>query len=451
MAKQEALLISAVIKAGTMRPLVREGIQPIHFNTYQEEFKWLEKQKSVPSKDTFLAKFPDFRFRGKVKTEEISTLCEGLKDHYVKTEVEKALERGARNLDKLTGIELAHALQEQASNILKTSGAGGAVEIITEGSKYLREFRKRQKNRDAGIIDGINTGIATIDNHTGGLRDAQMYVIIARQGNAKTYLMLRFAAGGILQGKRVLWVSREMPDDMVAYRTHTIMSSMIRGGHQNAFSNLGLILGREDVDYKEYRKFVRKLEKDVKGRLFVPDNRRLGIRNMAEYIERYSPDVVFYDYLGIVGSGEGDRSWQKLAEEANIAKEAAMTYNVPMVVASQVNRSAGDVDEAPMVENIAYSDGVGYAADMVFSLRLERGSGNPNDSRMLEVWMRKARYGAQDAYCVLEFRGDRGSLVEIESGLDMRNGSDEEDEEEKPKRRKSSGRKRQGKSRKAEA
>lgn len=446
MAKQEALLISAVIKAGTMRPLVREGIQPAHFSTYRAEFEWLEKQKHVPSKETFLAQFPDFRFRGKVKTDELTVLCEGLKDHYVKTEVEKALERSAKNLDKLTGIELAHALQEQASNILRTSGAGGAVEIITEGSRYLKEFRHRQKNREKGVIDGVTTGIKTIDEHTGGLRDAQMYVMIARQGNAKTYLMLRFAAGGILQGKRVLWISREMPDDMVAYRTHTIMSSMIRGGYQNAFSNLGLVLGRDDVDYKDYRKFVKSLEKDVKGRLFIPDNRRLGIRNIAEYIERYSPDVVFYDYLGIVGAGEGDRSWQKLAEEANIAKENAMTYNVPMVVASQVNRAAGDVDEAPLVENIAYSDGVGYAADMVFALRLERGSGNPNDPRLLEVWMRKARYGAQDAYCLLEFRGDRGSLDEIESGLDMRGRGGEDDEEEG---RKSSGRKRRRKSKRA--
>ncbi len=449
MSKQEALLISAVIKAGTMRPLIREGIQPTHFSTYRTEFEWLEKQKHVPSRETFLAKFPDFRWRSKVKTDEITVLCEGLKDHYVKTAIEKTLERSAKSLDKMTGIELAHTLQDAASEILRTSGAGGAVEIITEGSRYLREFRHRQKNREKGIIDGVTTGIATIDNHTGGLRDAQMYVIIARQGNAKTYLMLRFAAGGILQGKRVLWISREMPDDMVAYRTHTIMSSMMRGGYQNAFSNLGLVLGRDDVDYKDYRGFVRQLEKEVKGRLFIPDNRRLGVRNMAEYIERYSPDVVFYDYLGIVGSGEGDRSWQKLAEEANIAKESAMTYNVPMVVASQVNRAAGDVDEAPLVENIAYSDGVGYAADMVFSLRLERGSGNPNDSRLLEVWMRKARYGAQDAYCVLEFRGDRGSLVEVESGLDMRGrGSDDDDEDEdKPKKkRKSSGSKRRRKS-----
>lgn len=434
MAKQEALLISATIKAGTIRPMLREGVTGELFAVYSEEIEWLLKQKVMPSRETFMAKFPGFRWRGSVKVEEISILIADLKENYLKVQVEGVLEKAAKRLDKLTGEELAHLLQDESHRILATSGTGGATEVIMGGDKYLKQFRRRQKNRLAGVPEGIQTGLKTIDNHTGGLQDAHLYVTLARLGQAKTYFMLYCAARSILDGKRVLWTSREMPDDMVAYRVHTIMSSLLRGP-DNSFSNLGLILGKEDVNYDDYRKFVTDMKKNIKGRLYIPDRRNVAVRSMGEYVERFSADIAFYDYLGIVADGEGERSWQKLAEEANVAKEVAMQFNIPMMVAAQANRKAADVNEAPMLENIAYSDAIGQASDLVFSLLLERNSNDPSAPRMLEIWMRKHRYGAQDAYCLLEFRGDAGSLIEVDSGLDI--GEDEESTRRRKKKKKS--------------
>ena len=411
MSRLETLLISSLVTAGTLNYVSREGIRPEDFTMYREEFEWISNQPHVPSKSVFLAHFPDFRWR-KVKIEDTPTIVAGLKEVSIKSQLARTIETAAKKIKKTPGEELAISLRGSISEILERSGTSGVTEIIMDSRQFVRSFRDRQKLVKAGKLFGIPTGLPTIDRLTGGLLPAQVYLVIARQGQAKTYLMLRMAAEAVLMGKRVLWVSREMPDDMIVYRLHSIIGSILRGP-DNTFSNLGLILGR-DVDYEDYRKFVRKLRKEVTGRLFIPKDKRVGIRQLEQYADRYVPDVVFYDYIGIISSGQGGRSWQQLGEEINTCKEVAMRQNIPFVLASQVNRASKEVDEAPMVENISFGDSLGYTADRVYSLRLSR-KDQETGKRFLEIWIRKARYGEDDINVVVEFSGDLGYLKEIES------------------------------------
>lgn len=411
MSRLETLLISALVTAGTLNYASREGIRPEDFSLYREEYEWLLNQQNLPSKAVFLAQFPDFRWR-RVKAADIPIIVSGLKESSIKNQLARTIESAAKKIKKSSGEELAISLREDIGNILEHTGVSGVTELITESSQYVKSFREKQKLLKQGKLFGIPTGIPTIDRLTGGLLPAQVYLVIARQGQAKTYLMLDFAAEAVLAGKRILWISREMPDDMIAYRMHSIIGTKLRG-QDNTFSNLGLILGR-DVDYDDYRKFVRKLRKEVKGRLFIPQDKRVGIHQVEQYADRYAPDIIFYDYIGIISSGQGGRSWQQLGEEVNICKEVAMRQNIPFVLASQVNRSKADVDEAPMVESISFADSLGYTADRIFALRLSR-KDEETGKRFLEIWIRKARYGEDDISVVVEFSGDRGYLQEVDT------------------------------------
>ncbi len=420
MSRQETLLISAIVRSGNIKTVTRQGVDSQLFTTYKDEMEWLESQPSVPSRSVFAAQFPDFPIR-RVKADDIPAIIGGLRENWLKTQTARLVQASAKRLSqkkkKLTAESILTDLSDEVSVLLEKTSVGGVTEIVTEGGKFLREFRIRQKNHEKGVIEGVSTGIPAIDRYTGGLLPSRLYFVIARQGQGKTYFMLRWAAEALLAGKRVLWISREMPDDMVAYRIHSIMSTLLRGP-DNSFSNLGLILGREDVDYKDYASFLRHMRKTVKGRLFIPENRKVHVKNMAYYIDRYNVDISFYDYIGLLGQNEGNRGWQELGFQAAKAKEDAMEYKIPVVMAAQVNRAAtkDGNEEAPMVENIALSDQLGYAADQVFSLSMSKNI-SPQGKRIIEVWVRKQRYGQNDINVQVEFDGDRGHLAEVPDSL----------------------------------
>jgi len=411
-------LLSAVIKAGTANHLKKEGVSPKIFKTYAEEAEWLLSQPVVPSREVFTTAFPDFRWRNRVEITDIPVLITQLKKSYQMGEMQSIIEKAAKDLKKMTPVDVAAQLKNSVNNILEASGVNALQEVVTSEKDWLKEFKKRQEGREEGKIAGVSTGSPTIDLHTGGLQKGQLYIAIARQGNAKTYWMLRVTAQALLDGKRVLWVSREMPEDMVRMRLYSIMSSIIMG-KDKAFSNLGLILGRQDIDYGDLRKFLKKMREVIKGRLFIPQDRRISVRGLAAYAQRIAPDMIVYDYLGIMAGGEGKKGWQEIGEEANILKEMAMEYDCPVLVAAQVNRAAADLeDEAPMVEHIAFSDSIGYAADLVFALVISAADpGNPYADRVLEIWLRKARYGAKDTMVQLRFNGDKGYVEEVKSAL----------------------------------
>ena len=418
MSRQESLLISAVLKTGSMRRAIREGITSDMFLTYKEEWDWLLSQQSVPSRAVFEAEFPDFRWR-RIKTTDMASIINGLRSSYVKTKLAQIIEKNAKNITKMEPLKAASILRDEASEIINTGSTGGSTELISSSNRYVREFGRKQRLTAKGEQIGVSTGIPSLDGQTGGLMPSQLYVIIARQGHGKTYWMLNMAARAIMSGHNVLWVSREMPEDMITYRVHTILSSLMRGP-DNSFSNLSLILGKPDVSYDDYRKFITHMRKEIRGKFFVPENRRVNIAQLDTHIERHNPDIVFYDYIGIIGANDSNRGWQELGAQINHAKEIAMQNKIPVVVASQVNRAAKDVDEAPMVENISFSDSIGYAADVVFALNLSKVDGYVNNpDRFLEIWIRKGRYGMNDISTTVKFDGDRGFLEEIEGPSEL--------------------------------
>ena len=421
MSRQESLLISSVIHNSSMRRAIREGITTDMFLTYREEWDWLSRQNKIPSRNVFEAEFPNFRLR-RVKTTDTDSIIKSLKESYVQKRLAMSIEKHAKQIGKVDPLKIANNFRNDISSIIDVGETGGAIELLKSSSKYVREFRRKQRVTEKGEQVGISTGIPSIDNWTGGLMPSQLYVIIARQGHAKTYWMLHMAAQAVLEGYNILWVSREMPDDMITYRVHSILSTILRGP-DNSFSNLGLILGKDTVSYDDYRRFITEVKRKARGKFFIPENRRIGIKSLDTHIERHNPDIVFYDYIGIIGSTDGGRGWQELGAQINHAKEIAMHNKIPVVVASQVNRASKDVEEAPMVENISFSDSIGYAADVVFSLQLSAIEHFDKDLesyyKFLEVWIRKGRYGLNDVHATVKFDGDRGYLQEIEGPREL--------------------------------
>lgn len=417
MSRQESLLISACINAGTIRYAIREGVAEEHFTTNREEWEWLSRQQVTPSRQTFIAQFPEFNYRKAVTRKDIPALARTLREQFTQRKLVKAIEVGLKNIKggKISAVDIAEALRHEASSILETTASGGAFEVVTGGKSILREFKKNQHAIQEGGMRGISFGLESLDKITGGLLPSQLYVVIARQGNFKTFWMLDMAARAMLAGQRVLWVSREMPENMVTYRIHTLLSNQLYG-EKGAFSNLSLVLGKKDIKYRDYKNFVEELQSKVSGRLFIPNNRRMGINDLERSIELYAPDIIFYDYIGIISGDDSNRSWQKLGAEANRAKELAMEYKVPFIMASQVNRGSKDLDEAPTVENISFSDSIGYAADYVFALQLSPPDlSAPSANRTLEIWVRKARYGMNDVCIIVKVNPDKGVLRERDS------------------------------------
>ncbi len=159
----------------------------------------------------------------------------------------------------------------------------------------------------------------------------------------------------------------------------------------------------KNLDLVAYKKFLRNLKKDMQGRLIVNDTSRgqVSPSTIAAQIERNRPDVVFVDYLTLMG-GAGD--WQQIAALSGDMKALAMRYQVPIVAAAQINRAAVGENHprSPPQRQRCHRPGC--------RLRTHDAADEPSRH---QIQLAKYRHGMDGQMWYTEFRPNSGSFTEV--------------------------------------
>ena len=201
----------------------------------------------------------------------------------------------------------------------------------------------------------------------GGLSKKTLNVALAGTGVGKSLFMCHVAAGALMQGKNVLYITMEMAEERIAERID---------------ANL-LNLGMDElkvVDKELFTNRVQKLSKKTQGKLVIKEyptaSAHAGhFRALLEELKlkkEFAPDIVMIDYLNICASqrlkmGANVNSYTYVKTIAEELRGLAVEYNVPIVSATQTTRS-GFTNSDPGLEDTSESFGLPATADFMFAL-----------------------------------------------------------------------------------
>ena len=201
----------------------------------------------------------------------------------------------------------------------------------------------------------------------GGLPAKTLNIALAGTGVGKSLFMCHVAAGAMVQGKNVLYITLEMAEEKIAERIDANLLNV----NLDDLMNLP-----KDI----YDKKVARVKDMCTGKLIIKEyptasasvSHFRALLNELNLKRNFLPDIIFIDYLNIcsssrlkVGSNVNTYSYVKsIAEEI---RGLAVEFNVPIVSATQTTRS-GFTSSDPGLEDTSESFGLPATADLMFAL-----------------------------------------------------------------------------------
>jgi len=212
----------------------------------------------------------------------------------------------------------------------------------------------------------ITSGYADVDKYVGGWRAQDLVIVGARPSVGKTAFLVNLAYNAALHGKKIGIFSLEMSKEMLASRI-LAMKARIAGHNIRA--------GRLDED--ELDRVVQAHAELSELPIWFDDDTTTTTRAIRGRIRRmqqkHGVEMVIIDYLGLINDdksrrGELNRT-NEVGEITKALKQTARELKMPVIVASQLNRSTEyRVEKKPVLSDLRDSGNIEQDADVVMLL-----------------------------------------------------------------------------------
>ena len=249
----------------------------------------------------------------------------------------------------------------------------------------MREYTTAHENPG---ISGIPTGWPRMDDATGGYQPGDLVTWVGRPATGKTFLMLKQASSAWQFGYSVLIVTMEMTIEQIARRLAGMQVGInpdyIRKGTLSTHA------------LRRMREYLDTMQGAERFRMFSGGLRKKA-GDVEMLVQEYRPDIVFIDgvYMMQPESKRGMSKVEKVSEVFDDLKKLTLSNNVPCVVTTQFNRTAGKKGKDGSLENIAFSDAISTHSSIVMSIN-EGKAPNANTQRVVTTL--KDREGAGGQY-----------------------------------------------------
>lgn len=218
-----------------------------------------------------------------------------------------------------------------------------------------REEYERIKAQE-GTKPEFETGFPTLDNYIKGLKRQELFTVAARTGTGKTNCVLAIASNLCSAGRKVLFFSTEM-----------------------SFNSI----------WDRYKQTLKDPETFSAHQFYVSDEFSPDLARIEAALREVTPDVFIFDHVNHV-SEENTSLGTFMLGLKNLARQ----FNIPGIVAAQLNRSADWVEGgervAPRMSMIKGSGTIEQVSSAVLLLSEVRVGPDRND--ILGV-VDKSRYG----------------------------------------------------------
>lgn len=400
----EELFISALIRSRDASAPVKLGVRGEHFDAFTDEWEWVErfirKHGKTPTKMAYRTKFPDARL---YVVDDLDHWADELHEAHARRTVVDMLTRSADLVMKGSLTDAVNVVNAGAKKLGLVMNAGSALRETSILADIDHIFdvvsAKNERLRTKGKA-GVPSGFPTIDLATGGFQPGELWIVAARLGAGKSYVMMRMAAEAVRTANDALYSALEQSRAQVGLRVQALLS---HATYQSAALNRG-----EVRDLDEYRKFLADLKKKINGALIVSDQPKITPDHLSGMIERNKPSIVFVDYLTLMRTSKSGASkdWLNVGELSSELKAIGEDYEIPVVSAAQINRAGADRKTIPGTEHLSYADAVGQDADGVITMvRMSQ--------HILRARLAKYRNGEDGQKFSIHFAPGKGIVDEV--------------------------------------
>ena len=309
----------------------------------------------------------------------------------------------------------------QLSSDALNSQEGGWVDVATSAIDTYGDV----EDLATGKVKVCTTGIAPLDELTGGFHPGELTIIGARPSVGKSAFGMHCAMAAADQGRSVCFVTAEMSINQITLR---------------------LLANRSNLDGKLLRKaetitqhVFNKLNEGMLGLDGVPlwflDETSLEriIAAARSKHARGECDILFIDYLQLLlVDGMFSDDWQRLGRISQLLKKLAKELNIPVVALSQLTRQTGPAT-LPRIDALRGSGNLEQDADNVILLhrveyrddkaledhqRLLFDMCQRSGTRLLLVSVAKQRQGPIGIFA-MEFRSGRMGFLPFDQNTDQ--------------------------------
>jgi replicative DNA helicase len=260
--------------------------------------------------------------------------------------------------DKTRGTDAIPSLLQDALSVGFDSNVGHDY-INNAEERYEFYHRKEEKIEfDLEMFNKITKG---------GISNKTLTIALAGTGVGKSLFMCHFASSVLLQGRNVLYITLEMGEEKIAER---IDANLLNVNIQNIV----------DMTKSTFNKKINALAQKTQGNLIIKEyptssahsGHFRSLLNELYLKKTFKPDIIFIDYLNICASSRyksnfSVNSYSYVKAIAEEIRGLAVEFNVPIVSATQVNRS-GFASSDPELTDTSESFGLPATADFMFAL-----------------------------------------------------------------------------------
>ena len=348
-----------------------DNVERIVFNSIIE---YINKYNTNPSKDALSIEITEKSNVGKEYDSVISLLDEldqNNSDHDEKWLMD-ATEKFCQ--DKAIYNSIMESIQILDGNTKKDKGA--IPTLLTEalsvsfdshiGHDYIEDsderfayYRRKEEHIpfDISLLNEITEG---------GLTKKTLNVLMASPGAGKTLAMCHMAASAMSSGYNVLYITLEMAEEKISERIDANLMNV-------SMSDL------KSLAKQMYDKKIGDLRQKTTGKLIVKEYPTVQagaghFRHLVKELtmkKKFVPDLIFIDYINLCQSmvyrGANVNSYEKIKSIAEELRGLAVELAVPIVTATQINRSGSSSSDVSM-EDVAESFGLPATADLFLAL-----------------------------------------------------------------------------------
>ena len=352
-------LVASVLETGSLKEALAEGAR-IEIISGDAQVYWdiilqhYEQFNEVPSLGYFMGICPAYEHYS--PTDSVQAIVYELKTRYLHNEVESAV----RNIAEINAEDpwKAKSLLVELSDLINVKNQRGNTDLIAGANRFEVKQAMDHLQRGGGLL-GLPWPWDYLNANSLGVCDGHFVYFYGRDKSKKTFILLYLALFYESLGYRVLFCTREMPREEIAWRLYAM-----RG--QFTFGNLmkGDITTDGMVTLEEA---MADLERHSNIIISEADG---GVAGLRAKIEEYKPRVVIHDYMKALADDamegmKNPKEDQHVARVADGLKRMAMKLKIPIIACGHANRE-GDKLKGKSTVEIAHSDHITRKVDYGF-------------------------------------------------------------------------------------
>jgi len=287
----------------------------------------------------------------------------------MKNEIIEHLSQLVKEYDgKLPDEKLKYQLKQLVSHLDDLGQGASLIEskkifsTAKSMDNLVSELLNKYKNEKEGhYIYQLKSGFEQLDKITNGFGKGEVIVIGGRPGMGTTSFMIQLVSNIVEDNKSVLFYSFDLPDEQLLTKL-IACKTKIPGNKINQFK----------LSDKEHVKLFEAADDIAKLPIFIVGNPEI---NVYDFIERcrldllkIKPEIIFIDSLQLIGNmGKHYDRDEELSLLMRELKVIARSFNIPIVISSQVSRDAEmrGGSKKPILSDLRSSGSIEEEADKV--------------------------------------------------------------------------------------